>query len=241
MGMITKQIEDSEWLRVYEFWKEVPTIIEVGSECYSTIVSQEFRSAILTILRKGIHDDYTQQHNLPKRHALSAPELRPLLEEKLEQDVLLSNVYFHLEKLEKANLIKKIAKRLEGRHYVTYYGRTCKLIIGGRDEESKSTKYEYFCKSFNLLEALNPNINKKKLDELVEKISQRQSELYEMEKDWLEKNHQTLLDLDIGVLELYEFISRTLRPRDPHLQELLTEFYNLIGLEIYSTLKIPRS
>jgi DNA-binding transcriptional ArsR family regulator len=241
MGMITKQIENPEWLQVYEFWKEVPTIIEVDSECFATIVSQEFRSAILTILRKGIHDDYTRQHNLPKRHALSAPELRPLLEEKLEQDVLLSNVYFHLEKLEKANLIKKIAKRLEGRHYVTYYGRTCKLIIGGSDEESKSKKYAFFEQSFKLLEALNPAIDKEKLDELVEKIAQRHSELYEIEKAWLEKNHQTLLELDIGVLELYDFMCKTLRPRDPQLQELLTEFYELIGLEIYGPLRMPRS
>ncbi|MFX0117405.1 MAG: hypothetical protein ACFFB3_22855 [Candidatus Hodarchaeota archaeon] len=232
--MASKQIEDPKWLQVYEFWKDVPTIIEVDTECMDSIVLQEFREAILTILRKGIHDDYTRQHNLPKRHALSALELRPLLEEKLGQEVLLSNVYFHLEKLEKAKLIKKIAKRLEGRHYVTYYGRTCKLIMGGLDEEAKAKKIAHYSGALKLIEALNPDADEQKFTELVEKITERHLELYEMEKDWLEKNHQTLVNLEIGVLELYQFMSRALRLSDPKLQKLITRFYEEVGLDIYS-------
>lgn len=234
MGMVSKQKEDPEWLLVYEFWKDVPTIIEVDSESFSNIALQDFRSAILDILRKGIADNYTKQNNLPNRHALSAPEMLPYLKERLEQDIRLSNVYFHLEKLEKANLVRKVTKRLEGKHYVTYYGRTCKLIIGGMSKGDKIKDPESLSDAFRIAEALNADVNRQKLDDLVDKIIERKNKLYQMEKKWLEENHPMFVELDIGVLELFEFMGRFLRARDPIFQDLLSQFYQELGLEIYN-------
>ncbi|MFQ5981365.1 MAG: hypothetical protein ACE5OZ_24755 [Candidatus Heimdallarchaeota archaeon] len=235
VSMVEQEIEDQDWLIVYDFWKDVPTIMEVESERFEKVANQNFRDAILVILRKGIEDDYTREKSLPRRHALSAPEILPLLEEKLGYEPRLSNIYFHLEKLEKANLVRKVAKRLEGRHYVTYYGRTCKLIIGGVEKESKTKKLAFVYEVFKLAEALDVKINRQRLDELLEKIYQRGNELYKMEKEWLEKNHQAIVELDIGVLELYEFLVQWFRGRDSYSQELFTEFYKELGLEIYSS------
>ncbi|MFW9916917.1 MAG: hypothetical protein ACFFGZ_15025 [Candidatus Thorarchaeota archaeon] len=230
------KIIDQERLNLYEFWKEVPTIIEVDSESFETIALQEVRSAILDILRKGIADDYTKQNNLPNRHALSAPEMMPYLKERLGEDIRLPNVYFHLEKLEKANLVRKITKRLEGKHYVTYYGRTCKLIIGGMSkwDEDEIKGSESLSDAFRMAEALNADFDRQKANDLVDKIIERKERLYHMEKEWLAKNHPLILDLDVGVLELFEFMTRFLRVRDPVLQDLLLQFNQELGLEIYS-------
>lgn len=234
-GMVEKKIEDPDWLIVYDFWKDVPTISECDSECFEKVVMQNFRDAILVILRKGIEDDHTRENSLPRRHALSAPEILPLLKEKLGYEPRLSNIYFHVEKLEQANLVKKVAKRLEGRHYVTYYGRTCKLIIGGVEKESKTKKLAFAHEIFKLAEVLGVKINRQRLNELLEKIYQRSNELYQMEKEWMEKNHQAIVELDIGVFELYEFIVQWFRGRDSYSQELFSQFYKELGLEIYSS------
>ncbi len=140
-----------------------------------------------------------------------------------------------MEKLEKASLVKKVAKRLERRHYVTYYGRTCKLIISGVDKESITKKLAFVYEVFKLAEALGVKINRQRLNELLEKIYQRSNELYQMEKEWLEKNHQAIVELDIGVFELYEFIVQWFRGRDSYSQELFSQFYKELGLEIYSS------
>ncbi|MHA2231072.1 MAG: hypothetical protein ACXAB4_01085 [Candidatus Hodarchaeales archaeon] len=233
--MVEKEIEDQDWLVVYDFWKDVPTIMEVDNECFEKVVQQNFRDAILVILRKGVEDDYTRENSLARRHALSAPEILPLLEEKLGYEPRLSNIYFHLEKLEKANLVRKVAKRLEGRHYVTYYGRTCKLIIGGVEKESKTRQLAFILEVWKLAEALGVKINRKRLNGLLNKIYDRSRELYQMEKEWLEKNHQAIVELDIGVLELYEFLVQWFRGRDSYSHELFSEFYKELGLEIYSS------
>ncbi|MFX1538137.1 MAG: hypothetical protein ACFFDI_28410, partial [Promethearchaeota archaeon] len=164
--------EKQEWFQIYEFWKDVPMFLEVEEEVFKKIVLQKFREAILTTLRKGITDDFTEKYNLPRRHAMSALELLPFLREKLQYNVRLSNVYFHLEKLEKANLIRKIAKRLEGKHFVTYYGRTAKMINCHFSKDLKTYKSGYR-DVFKFIEALNINSNKQKLNELIQKLWQR--------------------------------------------------------------------
>ncbi|MFX1511240.1 MAG: hypothetical protein ACFFCQ_01485 [Promethearchaeota archaeon] len=232
--MTGKETEDPEWLQLYEFWKDAPTILEVDEVTFNKIALQEFRGAILDILRIGVLDDYAKEKGLPRRHAMSAPEMLPYLKEKLEYDVRLSNVYFHLEKLENAQLIRKIAKRLEEKHYITYYGRTSKLIIHQSPKdfelhESKEIKHVY-----KLSKIIKGDFNEQKLNEIVGKISQRYNELYEMEKEWIKNNHDMLFRQDIDVLEFYGFIANLLRGRDSIFHDLLSQFYKELGLEIYS-------
>ncbi len=225
--------EEQEWLQVYEYWKDVPTILEIDDETFKEVVAQDFRAAILTILREGIIDDYTREHNLPRRHALSAPEMFPLLRDKLGSDVLLSNVYWHLEKLEKYNLIRKIITRLEGRHHVTYYGRTAKLILGGKGTDLKSHIIAFSSQILELSAALKSDTDTPKLYALFKKILHRGAELNQMEREWIEKNHDIIIKRDIPVLELSEFLVKHLRGRDEVLQNLYSQLYEELGFEIY--------
>ena len=233
--MLKNKIEGQEWGKVYEFWKDVPTIMEIEQETFNKIVDQEFRGAILDILRKGILDEYTKENGLPRRHAMSAPEMLPKIREKLESEVKLSNVYFHLEKLEKANLIREVAKKLEGKHYVTYYGRTSKFINCRKSEDSKQHKLKFLNTVYTLAETLKTDIDKQKLNKIAEKILCRNEELYQMEKEWIKNNHESLFKLDIDVLVLFDFMNEYLRGSDPIVQNLVSQFYKGIKLEIYHT------
>lgn len=233
--MLKNKIEGQEWQKVYEFWKDVPTIIEIKQETFNKVVNQEFRGAILDILRKGIVDEYTQENELPRRHAMSAPEMLPKIREKLESEVKLSNVYFHLEKLEKANLIREVVKKLEGKHNITYYGRTSKFIICRKSEDSEPHELKFLNSVYKLTETMKIDIDKQKLNKIAEKIQSRTDELYQMEKEWIKNNHETLFELDIDVLVLFDFMVKYLRGSDPIVQNLISQFFNEIKLEIYHT------
>jgi DNA-binding transcriptional ArsR family regulator len=233
--MRKKKNEDQEWKKVYEFWKNVPTILEIEQETFDKIVDQEFRGTILDILREGIMDDNIQENGLSRRYAMSAPEMLPKIREKLGYEVKLSNVYFHLEKLEKANLIREVAKKLEGKHYVTYYGRTSKLILCCRLDDSDQCESKFLHSAYSLAEHLNLDIDTQMLNTTIKKIQSRNGELYQLEKEWIQNNHETLFQLDIDVLELFDFIKAYLRYSDPIIQELISHFYKEIKLEIYHT------
>ena len=228
--MVQKKIDDQEWQKVYEFWKNVPTILEIGKDTFAKIVNQDFRGAILDILREGIIDDYIQENGLSRRHAMSAPEMLPKIREKLGYKVKLTNVYFHLEKLEKANLIQEVAKKLEGKHYITYYGRTSKLILS---DDSGVCELKFLQSAYDLAKNLNQEIDTQKLNTLISKIHGRIGELHQIEKEWIQNNHEILFQLDIDVLELFDFIKDYLRNSDPIFQDLISDFYREVKLDIY--------
>jgi Fe2+ or Zn2+ uptake regulation protein len=227
--MQKKKKKDQDWQKAFNFWKDVQTIIEIEEDTFNNVVDQEFRGAILEILRKGILD----KQKLSTRHAMSAQEMLPKIQEKLESEVKLTNVYFHLEKLEKAGLIREITKKLEGRHYVKYFGRTSKLIICGKSEDTESQKVRFLNPVYKIGEALKVNINKQRLNEIAEAIQYRRDELYHFEKEWIEKNHETLSNLDIDVLDLFVFLKEYLRTSDPVMQNLTSQFYKELSFKIY--------
>lgn len=227
--MQKKKKKDQDWQKAFNFWKDVQIIIEIEEDTFNNVVDQEFRGAILEILRKGILD----KQKLSTRHAMSAQEMLPKIQEKLESEVKLTNVYFHLEKLEKAGLIREITKKLEGRHYVKYFGRTSKLIICGKSEDTESQKVRFLNPVYKIGEALKVNINKQRLNEIAEAIQYRRDELYHFEKEWIEKNHETLSNLDIDVLDLFVFLKEYLRTSDPVMQNLTSQFYKELSFKIY--------
>jgi Fe2+ or Zn2+ uptake regulation protein len=229
--MQEKKRKDQEWHKAYEFWKDVPVIVEIEEKTFTKIVDQEFRGTILEILRKGIIDE----QGLPTRHAMSASEMLPKIQEKLESEVQLTNIYFHLEKLEKAGLIREVTKRKkkEERHYVKYYGRTSKLIICGKSEDTESQKVRFLNPVYRLGETLKIDIDKQKLNEIAEAIQHRTDELYQIEKEWIKRNHETISNLDIDVLDLFVFMKEYLRGSDPVAQNLISRFYKELKFEIY--------
>ncbi len=227
--MQKKKKKDQDWQKAFDFWKDVQTIAEIEENTFNNVVDQEFRGTILEILRKGILD----KQKLSTRHAMSAQEMLPKIQEKLESEIKLTNVYFHLEKLEKAGLIREITKKLEGRHYVKYFGRTSKLIICGNSEDTESQKVRFLNPVYKIGEALKINISKQRLNEIAEAIQHRRDELYHLEKEWIEKNHETLSSLDIDVLDLFVFLKEYLRASDPVMQNLTSQFYKELSFKIY--------
>ncbi len=225
---------DDEWLRTFQFWKKIPTTTEVDSDTFYKLAGQEIRNAILEILRTGIKDEIVEDKNSVKRYALSAAEMLPLLNKKLTEPVKITKIYFHLDKLEEANLIKKIITRLEGKNYVSYYGRTSKIIIL-RDQDELENKEKTFQRDLsNLLKTINPKINTKKITKLTKKIFARHRELFEQETNWLEKNHDIIANLGIDFRELLMFFKFTTRGHDSILFSSHSELYKELDLDLYN-------
>ncbi|MHA2232333.1 MAG: hypothetical protein ACXAB4_07565, partial [Candidatus Hodarchaeales archaeon] len=139
-----KRKENEEYQTLYDFWESLPnvTFIEITGKNYK---SHPVRPAIMAILREGIIEEGDNKEAEGKRrYGLNSQEILDLLNEKDEKirgkyglndeklrdfiPISKTNLYFHLDKLEKAGFIKEIAKILEGRHKVAYYGRTSRIF-----------------------------------------------------------------------------------------------------------------
>lgn len=230
--MPDKSFKITKFDDLYDFWLGVPMIEEVSEYIYTDIASQPFRDAILWILRTGIEDE-----NRKKRYALSAPEMLPLIRKKLKSKISLTNVYFHIEKLEKYDLIKKIFTQKEGKTFVSFYGRTSKLIIFSQSkilsQEDRESIYS-FTDLLKLANNLNYTVNIERISEIIDAITNRNLELYDLEKKWMIDNQEILLNNDIDIYKLYGQFQNRLRLADPTLKSLHEVLYKEIGLDIYS-------
>ena len=110
-----------------EFWKTLPPVLVLALPS-NVISSHPARPEILRLLREGIVDQLDDGTEERVRHALKAEEIRAHLK---KQDIKVSktSLYFHLGVLEDHGLIMVVAKILEGRHKVAYYGRTARGLI----------------------------------------------------------------------------------------------------------------
>ena len=221
---------------LYGYWTKVPLIEEVDEYTFREIARQPFRDAILWILRTGIIEE-----NKRRRYVLSAPEMLPFIRTKLKNKVSLTNVYFHLEKLVKHNLIKKILTQKEGKTFVTYYGRTSKLIIFAQskilDNEHKASTYD-FDDLLKIVNELGYSIDVNRISDLLDAIYNRNLELYQLEKQWMENNQDILINNDINIYQLYNYFKNRLRLGDPGLKDLYTRLYEEVGLDLYKRGKI---
>ena len=205
---------------LYDFWDELPpvTLLSLSSKVLS---SHPARPAIIRALREGVVDHLDEEPRERVRRALKADEIRALLKER-EIKVSKTSLYFHLGVLEEHSLIKVVAKVLEGRHKVAYYGRTARGFIHRDPEESLEKYRRYFEEAGRLGKAKQPGLDLGVVEGLAEeylRIKQRRDAAL---ADWMAENEGLLNEHEIDFYAVFEFI-KSLDSVSPEYVEFLKE------------------
>ena len=193
---------------LFEFWKNIPVTCDMKAS-YHKIAFQEVRSTILDLLREGILDDspFDKTKNT-RRHALSAKECQKYVSDRLERRVKLSNIYFHLGRLEELGLIKEIVTIKGKRQDIAYYGRTAQLFhFGGTKADNRSEYEEKIIKSMtSVIKSLNPAIKEKKITELFDAIWAYREEQRKARNAWITANSDLFNSLEFDILDIDKFM-----------------------------------
>ncbi len=193
---------------LFDFWKDIPVTCEMKDSC-AKIAYQEVRGQILDILREGIVDEPIPEHvTIPRRHALSAQECQMYVSKRLERRVKLSNIYFHLNRLEEFGFIKEIVTIKGKKHDIAYYGRTAQLFhFGGSDSKEKSEEDQKFQEvMIAVLEAFNPTLEKMQITSLIDKLTVNLEAHRLARNTWFSENSQLLNSLEYDILYVDKFL-----------------------------------
>ncbi len=232
--MPMKDVKDAEHFderkTLYEFWERLPpvTLLALSSKVLS---SHPARPAILKILREGVVDRFDEEPVERVRHALKADEIRARLK---EEGIKMSktNLYFHLGVLEENDLVKVVAKVLEGRHKVAYYGRTARGIIHRDPEESLQDYRRRFMETGRLAKAKRPDLDLSVVEELAEeflRIKQRRDAAL---TDWMARNEALMSEHGIDFYVVFEFM-KSLEAINPEYVQFLRMVAEKLGLEMW--------
>ncbi|MHA2032269.1 MAG: hypothetical protein ACW99A_03955 [Candidatus Kariarchaeaceae archaeon] len=155
--------EINEKSELYDYWKDLPQIKMLTAEQYNKSKGV-IRQSINRILSIGLEVAKPGRSDTLKRHALTAKEIRSLVEKRTNLTIGKSNLYFHLQELEKLGLIRvidiAISNKGRGKKYSAYYGRTAKLFRFDHDVERMKEELDllYRDEFVNFLKEMNPSI-----------------------------------------------------------------------------------
>jgi DNA-binding transcriptional ArsR family regulator len=227
---------------LYDFWDSLPRIKFV-KDAEKVYYAHTARQAILKALGEGIKEvTETSAEKTVIRRALSAQEIFQRIElykkerreiQRInwdEFDISLHNLYFHIQKLEDANLIQTVAILREGRHNVSYYGRTAQVLIFRIDYE----EYEKIKNAFSAMAKLAPHINSNlKSEEILDfynkyvQIGQsHSSKLFESLADFEKPLQET--DVDPGDIANFIELLLTVNSEFVKLLEELREYLGIV-------------
>jgi len=214
---------------LFDFWKNIPTI-KFMDESFFQIMNQEVRSVILDILREGILDDvfFEKDGKKRRRYALNAQELQKHIEKRLEREITISNVYFHLQKLKEIDCIQELVSIREGKYNVAYFSRTAKLFSSSIKESAKAGDIEAVRKFIiQLLPSVNPTIHKETIMNLFDEIYQYRLKREKRRFEWLEKHADLITDLEFDILTIDKFLME-LDGSDPIGSRLYSQISDII-------------
>ncbi|MHA2270629.1 MAG: winged helix-turn-helix domain-containing protein [Candidatus Hodarchaeales archaeon] len=224
-----KEKEEEKHRILYDFWESIPlvTFIETSEKNYK---SHPIRPGIMNILRLGIIEGDNIQTKGKQRYALNPQEILDLLNSKdrqirqkyaLNDEQLLhfvpiskTNLYFHLGKLEKAGFIKEVAKILEGRHKIAYYGRTSRIFFLD-DTPKKLNYYKELFNEFSAFSAILGNeVDPEQLNQTVNHYVETLRSNKQATAEWLAKNAQKIYEnnLDIGKIMEAAYLIDSINP-----------------------------
>jgi DNA-binding transcriptional ArsR family regulator len=222
---LSTTVQEDPRLILYNYWKDVQPIKELEGGQEYQLGEQEIRKGILKILREGVKEQYGEYE---QRHVFNAQELLAFINEERgdEDQMKLTNMHYHLEKLMQANMITVVTKIQEGKHRVRYYGRTAKLFLFNDAREISDFKKNILTKFSLLALEVNPDLVQEEVHEMLEEILQRSGKIKDQIKLWIEKHHEPIGKLDIDVLTLFE-IFMNLSCQDPELNNLYTKMADI--------------
>jgi len=195
-----------EYNILYDYWDEIPVVNLLPYDRFQVMESHHYRGAMVAALRRGIVDPSGR-----RRHALSLKELSPLVESYIHQEfktretVKLTALYHHRDILLEEGLVKEVATILEGKRYVTYYGRTAKAYIGDDNSDEKTTEQIELLRT--LLLAMNPDKTPATIDPILSQTEEKIKEAHLASLRWLEDHVDLINQLDLDAIYLYQILA----------------------------------
>ena len=222
------KIEEKKKL-MYTYWHDLPDFETIDSIVHSQVEESEIRSFIIKYIRDGIEDDFGKANNLLRRHAFTAKELHAAYSKKLkDKNYSQSNFHFHIKSLLEDGYLKEIAKLLEGRHYISYYGRTAKSFIGQYDNIlTASNVQEIFDPIKKLIISMNPEMDSQTINQLVDESILSLQDFYYRFFSWVKEQYPHLYKSKVDIRDFlntvghYSFFHSELRKISEKMGRLL--------------------
>lgn len=187
-------------------WEETPLIVKVENEDFK-ILYQENRYMILKALNRGIKE--TEFHYT--RHILTAQEILEYVQNNHNEETKLTNIYFHLQKLQEKGMVKEVTQIGTGKRPKTYYGRTAKIYLNTDDTGYDLENDEYFPKLFEIIKTINPSLSESEIKNVfVEYNHFKWDEEERILNEWFSKHRDVLEKVDIDSARLYKFLAMIL-------------------------------
>ena len=208
MTINNKTIEEKK-KSLYTYWHKLAYFKTMDSLNFSQVEESEVRSFIIKYIRDGIEDEFGRINNLQRRHAFTAKELHTAYAKKWkDQKYSLSNFHFHIKNLVEDGYLKEIAKILDGRHYISYYGRTAISFIGQYDNIlTTSTVQEIFGPLKQLLKYMNPGVDPDTIKQLVDENILSMQDFYYRLFSWVEDKYPLLYKSKIDIKEFLGIVA----------------------------------
>ena len=189
-----------------ETWEQTPLISIVPSADFR-LLYQENRVLILKALNAGISEpDYHYT-----RHILTAQEILDFIQKNHNEEFKLTNVYFHLQKLQEKGMIREVTQMGTGKRPKTYYGRTAKIFLDTEDMGYDLENDEFFQKVFMIVSKLHPELNESEIKKpFYDLNSFKWENIQKLLNNWFTEHKEILSSVDIDNTKLYVYLARLL-------------------------------
>jgi hypothetical protein len=154
---------------------------------------------------------------------------------KVGEVIKKSNLYFHLQKLEEAGLVKMVDQIPTGKKYITYYGRTAKAFLPHMVGE-KSKMYEELLqeKLPLLIEKISPEVDLNEInDTLAKSIIPYFMDHSSINAagEWLQTHQSKIIELDIDVRRIIDIL-KSISAFNPKTIEAMQKLMKLLKFEL---------
>ncbi len=213
---------------LYTYWHELDFFSKKASDYIGHVRQSEIKWFIIKFIRDGIDDEFGKENNLSRRHAFSAKELHDAYIKATGDECSLSNFHFHIKDLVEHGLLREVATILEGRHKVTYYGRTSIAFIDQYDSPLQSKiGQDFFDPLKRVIQDMNPELEFEYISQLVDDNLASLVDFYSRFISWIEVNYAHLykskidLDMFMNIVAHYSLFHKALSKSSKEIASLI--------------------
>ncbi|MFX0152044.1 MAG: hypothetical protein ACFFAJ_14745 [Candidatus Hodarchaeota archaeon] len=223
---------------LYSFWESLPPL-KIVTRPEEEVYGHKVRLHIIRILRKGIID---QIDNTRRRRALNAREILSIVKEMQTEeatdkeeapktkDISLQSLYFHLQKLEEAELIQTVTILRKGSHNTAYYGRTARIFFHTDPVKTEKKISEAFAAIKQFARVKNPDLNEVKIDDFRERYLSHEKQRSERISKWLIQYESLIVENNIDLTSFFKFME-ILDTINPEIIQILKELQDTLQFE----------
>ncbi len=223
---------------LYSFWESLSPL-KIIPKSEEEVYGHKVRLYVIQVLRKGILDQLDDNR---RRRALNAREILSILKDmKIEgkkdeeeppkaKGISLQSLYFHLQKLEEAELIQTVTILRKGSHNTAYYGRTARIYLHTDPVKHEKKISQAFSAIKQFAKVINPEFNEEKFDDFRERYLSREKQRSERISKWIIQYESLIVENNIDLTSFFHFME-ILDTINPENLQILKELHDTLKFE----------